>query len=212
MPDLRARNRKRDKQKIPHIERKNATRILGQLTQSLDGCGDAVAGLRMAGFAHFLTRLEDPVLELAVQPDSWGERVRARLVSIIMGELRGIPAESATIEEIVAVSNVVLPCFLLELGRRKQHIAVEFPTDPCYPGARFGLRVGPSQPMHSVTSEQLRRLVTEIGEELVGLCYFGDQQSRDIVEAQLNRGDAVANLKVGALPASSSSSSPKRKR
>jgi hypothetical protein len=44
---------------------------------------------------------------------------------------------------------------------------------------------GPSYPIHSITSEQLARLVAQTGEELVGLCYFGDQQSRERIEAQL---------------------------
>jgi hypothetical protein len=77
------------------------------------------------------------------------------------------------------VSHVVVPCFLLELGRRRQHIEIEFPADPCDSAARFGLRVGPSYSIYSISSEQLIRLVAEAGEELVGLCYFGDQPSRE---------------------------------
>ncbi len=83
------------------------------------------------------------------------------------------------------VSNVVVPCFLLELGRRRHHIEIEFPVDPCDSGARFGLRAGPSGPIHSISSEQLVRLVAEAGEELVGLCYFGDQRSRENIETRL---------------------------
>jgi hypothetical protein len=67
----------------------------------------------------------------------------------------------------------------------RQHIEIEFPHDPCDSGARFALRAGPSCPVHSVNSEQLVRLVAEAGEELVGLCYFGDQRSRERIEAQL---------------------------
>jgi hypothetical protein len=89
------------------------------------------------------------------------------------------------VEEIVQVSNVVVPCFLLELGRRRQHIEIEFPHDPCDSAALFGLRAGPSHPIYSISSEQLVRLVAEAGEELVGLCYFGDQRSRENIEAQL---------------------------
>jgi hypothetical protein len=84
----------------------------------------------------------------------------------------------------VQVSNVVVPCFLLELGRRRQHIEIEFPSDPCDSAARFGLRAGPSCPIHSISSEQLLRLVAEAGEELVGLCYFGDQRSRENIAAR----------------------------
>src|ERR1700688_328250 len=46
-------------------------------------------------------------------------------------------------------------------------------------------RPGRPNPIHSITSEQLARLVAQTGEELVGLCYFGDQQSRERIEAQL---------------------------
>ena len=165
MPDPTTGNRGRDKQKIPRIEPKDAARLFTQCQQLLGGSGDLVT----AGFAKFLSQFQDQVLELAVQPDSWGERTRARLVSEIIAGLTGIPAESASVEEIVQISNVVMPCFLLELGRRKQHVEVEFPADPCDPRARFGLRAGPSHPIHSVTKEQLVELVTETGEELVGL-------------------------------------------
>jgi len=129
--------------------------------------------------------LDGKILELAVQPDSWGERTRARLISEVFTGLRGIPAEDASVEEIAEISNIVMPCFLFELGRRRQHIEIEFPANPCDSAARFGLRAGPSYPIHSITSAQLVRLVAETGEELVGLCYFGDQQSREHIEAHL---------------------------
>ena len=120
-----------------------------------------------------------------MQPDSWGERTRARLISEVFTGLKTIPAEDASVEEIAQVANVVVPCFLLELGRRRQHIEIEFPADPCDSAARFGPRAGPSFPVYSINSEQLVRLVAESGEELVGLCYFGDQRSREHIEAQL---------------------------
>ena len=71
------------------------------------------------------------------------------------------------------------------LGRRRQHIEIQFPDNPCDPGARFEFRTGPSRPLYSIDSEQLVRLVAEAGEELVGLCYFGDQPSRERIESQL---------------------------
>jgi hypothetical protein len=89
--------------------------------------------------------------------------------------------------EIAHVSNVVVPCFLLELGRRRRHIEIEFPADPCNSAARFGLRLGSSSPNHSISSDELIRLVAETGEELVGLCYFGDLQSREGIESWLAR-------------------------
>lgn len=77
-------------------------------------------------------RLDDKVLQLAIQPDSWGERTRARLMSELAPALR-LPSDGGSTlstEEIVQVTNAVVPCFLLELGRRKQHIQVEFPLNP----------------------------------------------------------------------------------
>src|SRR5208283_3062399 len=64
---------------------------------------------------------------------------------------------------------------------------IEFPVDPCDSAARLGLRVGPSSPNHSISSDELIRLVAETGEELVGLCYFGDLQSREGIERWLAR-------------------------
>ena len=72
------------------------------------------------------------MLQLAIQPDSWGERIRARLMSELAPALR-LPSDGGSTlstEEIVQVTNAVVPCFLLELGRRKQHIQVEFPLNP----------------------------------------------------------------------------------
>jgi hypothetical protein len=185
MPDTRTGNRGRNRQKIPRIGPKEAARVFAQCEHLLDSSTVFVENLRQAGFARFLASLHEQILELAVQPDSWGERTRARLISEVFAGLKGIPAEDAPVEEIVRVSNVVVPCFLLELGRRRQHIEIEFPSDPCDSAARFGLRAGPSYPVHSINSEQLVRLVAEAGEELVGLCYFGDQPSRENIEARL---------------------------
>jgi hypothetical protein len=185
MPDITSGNRGRDRQRIPCIGPKEAARVFAQCEQLLDSATDFVEDLRQAGFARFLAPLNQQILELAVQPDSWGERTRALLISEVFSGLRGIPAEDASVEEIVRVSNVLVPCFLLELGRRRQHIAIEFPADPCDSGARFKLRAGPSCPIHTISGEQLVRLVAEAGEELVGLCYFGDQPSRENIEARL---------------------------
>jgi hypothetical protein len=137
------------------------------------------------GFVRFLAPLNEQILELAVQPDSWGERTRARLISYVFAGLRGFPAEAATVEEIMQVSNVVVPCLLLELGRRRQHIEIKFPDNPCDSGARFEFRAGPSRPVYSIDREEFVRLIVNAGEELVGLCYFGDQPSRERIESQL---------------------------
>jgi hypothetical protein len=184
MSDTRSGNRGRTKQKIPRIEPPEAARVLAQCEHLFDS-SVGVETQERTGFARFLAPLNEQILELAVQPDSWGERTRARLISEVFAIQRDTAAESASVEEILKVSNILVPCFLLELGRRRQHIAIEFPNDPCDSAARFGLRAGPSCPLHFVNGKQLVRLVAEAGEELVGLCYFGDQQSRDWIEARL---------------------------
>jgi hypothetical protein len=184
MPDTKSGNR-RNRQTIPRIGPEEAARVFAQCERLLDSSPVFVENLRQAGFARFLAQLHDQILELAVQPDSWGERTRARLIAELFARLKGTPAEDARVEEIVQVSSVVVPCFLLELGRRRQHLEIEFPANPCDSAARFGLRAGPSHTIYSISSEQLVRLVAESGEELVGLCYFGDQQSREHIEAQL---------------------------
>jgi hypothetical protein len=185
MPDTTPGNRGRNRQKVPRIGAKEAARVFEQCEHLLDGSSVFVENLRQMGFARFLTPLSEEILELAVQPDSWGERTRARLISYVFAGLRGVPAESATVEAIVQVSNVLVPCFLLELGRRRQQIEIEFPDNPCDSAARFEFRPGPSRPVYSIDREQLVRLVAEAGEELVGLCYFGDQPSRERIELQL---------------------------
>ncbi len=187
MPDNRTRSRVRNRQKIPRIGSKDAAQVFEQCQRLLDGSPDLVENLRRDGFARFLASLHEQILELVVHPDSWGQRTRARLIAEVFAGLRGIPAEQASVEEIAHISNVVVPCFLLELGRRRRHIEVEFPADPCDSAARFGLRVGPSSPNPSISGDELIRLVAEAGEELVGLCYFGDQQSREGIEMWLTR-------------------------
>lgn len=162
-----------------------AARVFAQCEHLLDSSPVFVENLRQVGFARFMARLHEDILKLAVQPDSWGERTRARLIAELFAGLKGIPAEDARVEETVRFSNVVVPCFLLELGRRRQHIEIEFPPNPCDSAARFALRAGPSYPVHSVNSEQLVQLVAKASEELVGLCYFGDQRSREKIEALL---------------------------
>lgn len=166
MPDNTTRSRGRSRQKIPRIGSKDAARVFEQCQRLLDGSPDLVENVRRGGFARFLAPLQDQILELAVQPDSWGQRARAGLIAEVFASLRRIPAEQARVEEIAHVSNVVVPCVLLELGRRRRHIEIEFPADPCDSAARFGLRVGPSSPNHSISGDELIRLVAEAGEEL----------------------------------------------
>src|SRR5258708_2070374 len=151
MPDTTSGNRGRNRQKIPRIGPEEAGRGFAKCEHLLQSSPVFVENLRQAGFARFLAPLHEQILELAVQPDSWGERTRARLISEVFTGLRGTPAEDASVEEIVQVSNVLVPCFLLELGRRRQHLEIEFPADPCDSAARFELRAGPSCPIHSIS-------------------------------------------------------------
>src|ERR1700689_1104139 len=141
MPDTTPGDPGRNRQKVPRIGSKEAARGVEQCEHLRDCSSVFVENLRQMGFARFLAPLNEQILELAVQPDSWGERTRARLISYVFAGLRGFPAEAATVEEIGQVSNVVVPCLLLELGRRRQHIEIKFPDNPCDSFARFKLRV-----------------------------------------------------------------------
>jgi hypothetical protein len=206
MPDTRVGNRRRDKQQIPRIASKEAERIFARCEHLLGNPDPLCRNLSQAGFSRFLAQFDEKILELAVQPDAWGERTRARLISEVFTGFRGSPAEDASVEEITEISNIVIPCFLLELGRRRRHIEIDFPVNPSDPAARFGLRTRPSNPAYCISSEQLIRLVAATGEELVGLCYFGDQQSREHIEAQLAlQGGATPDSKTGPSDSSSPS-------
>lgn len=206
MPDTKAGNRRRDKQQIPRIASKEAERIFAHCEHLLGNPDALCRNLSQAGFSRFLTQFDEKILELAVQPDSWGESTRARLISEAFTGFRGSTAEDASVEEITEISNIVIPCFLLELGRRRRHIEIEFPVNPSDSAARFRLRTGPSHPTYCISSEQLIRLVAATGEELVGLCYFGDQQSREHIEAQLAlQGGATPDSKTGPSDSSSRS-------
>jgi hypothetical protein len=175
------------KPQIPRIPAAEASAIFHRCEHILEDSRDLLENLRNAGITELFARFDDSVLQLAIQPDSWGERTRARLMSDLAPALCAESGGGSTIsiENIVQVTNAVMPCFLLELGRRKQHIQVEFPMNPSEPTASFDFSVGPTSPMHSVTAGRLLRLVNDAGETLVGLCYFGDRQSRELIETQL---------------------------
>jgi hypothetical protein len=183
----KARSRIPQKPQISRISPTEASAIFNRCEHILEDSRELLENLRNAGIAELLARLDDLTLQLAIQPDSWGERTRARLMSDLAPALCAESDSGSTIsiENIVQVTNAVMPCFLLELGRRKQHIQVEFPLNPSEPTASFAFSVGPASPMHSLTSNRLLRLVNDAGEALVGLCYFGDQESRERIETQL---------------------------
>lgn len=55
------------------IEAKEAARVFAQCEHLLDSSSVFVENLRQLGFARFLAPRNEQILELAVQPDSWGE-------------------------------------------------------------------------------------------------------------------------------------------
>jgi hypothetical protein len=120
------------KQRIPRISARNAADIVKHCDQLLVDSKQVLADLPHVEFAHFLALLSEDILRLAIQPDSWGERARVRLISVIVPVLQGKMAErhAVSVEDIAYCSNIVMPCLLLELGRRKRHIEIEFPPDP----------------------------------------------------------------------------------
>ena len=107
----------------------------------------------------------------------------------LQGDVSG--RHAVNVDDIAHCANIVMPCLLLELGRRNHHLEIEFPRDPTDSSASFKLRAGKSYPLHSINNEQLVRLASSIGEELVGLCYFGDERSREAIEAELKAQQAV---------------------
>jgi hypothetical protein len=134
-------------------------------------------------FGEFLAALDDDVLRLAIQPDSWGERMRARLMSDLAPAFGG--TRQITIAQIAHCSSIIMACLLFELGRRRGHMHIDFPSNPADESARFNVCSGNSYPVHSIEKEQLLSLVSSSGPQLVALCYCGDQQCREQVEVAL---------------------------
>jgi len=187
MPGDKARTRKAIRQRVPRIAGRQAAKILQACDNLLRQSSDLLSNLNRLGFSALLNALSQDILQLALQPDSWGERLRARLMSDIAPAMQGDMSKqhAVNVDDITNCANIVMPCFLLELGRRNQHVQIEFPSDPTDSSARFKLSAGNSYPIHSINNEQLVRLASSIGEQLVSLCYFGDQQSRESIEAEL---------------------------
>lgn len=197
-------------ERIPRIQARQAAKILADCEHLLRHIPSILRHLRGTAFAEFLASMTEDMLRLAIQPDTWGERLRGRLMSEIAPALQGDAAQqlAVSIDDIAYCSNIVMPCFLLELGRRKRHIAIEFPADPTDSSARFKLSVGASHPSYSIRSEQLLHLVSKYGEDLVGLCYFGDDGSRRRMESALNAQSKVRTLKVRPSGPSSNTLEP----
>lgn len=180
----------RTPQRIPRVSGRKAAEILMHCDRFLADSKETLTNLPRVGFAQLLATLNEDVLRLALQPDSWGERMRARLMSDIAPALQGDVAGKyqVSVDDIAYCANIVTPCLLLELGRRLGHLQIEFPLDPTDSTARFKVRNGATSPVHSIDNRQLVQLVHERGPDLVGLCFFGDQESREAVEAELEFG------------------------
>ena len=71
----------RSKPRIPRIRPADASRIRERCENILEGSRELLVNLRSVGIAELFARLDDSVLQLAIQPDSWGERTRSRLMS-----------------------------------------------------------------------------------------------------------------------------------
>ncbi len=184
MAQRKAHSRAASRQEIPRIRPAEAARILHEIEHLLDNSQAVLADLSSVGIAQLFRQLDDRMLQLAIQPDGSGERTRARLMSAIVPVL----CSEATpgIEDFVRITNIMLPCLLLELGRRNRHIDVEFPIDPARPDAQFRILFRGSQP-RILNAQQVVELVATTGEELVGVCYFGDEPSRKRIEEALTR-------------------------
>lgn len=186
MSGKRRRGGSSSKLKMSRIRPPEAEAILNQCRDVLAKSSDLLANLRTAGLGELLARLDEKILALALQPDAWGERARAALLSELSPALAGNSKASSSIDGIVATSVIVMPCILLEIGRRKQNIQVEFPTNPTDATSTVKIRLGPSNPIHLVNSDQMVRLLAVADAELVGLCCFGDDKSRAKLEAELS--------------------------
>lgn len=182
MAQRKAHSRAASRQEIPRIRAAEAARILHAIEHLLDNSQALLAGLSSVGIAELFRQLDDTMLQLAIQPDDSGERTRARLMSAFVPALCSGAVPS--IEDFVRITNLMLPCLLLELGRRKGHIEVDFPANPAAPDARFTVALGRAN-SHILNAKQIVDLIATVGQELVGVCYFGDEMSRRRVEESL---------------------------
>lgn len=182
MARRKAHSRADLRQEIPRIRPAEAARILHDMEHLLDNSRALLADLTSVGITELLRRLDDRMLQLAIQPDDSGERTRARLMSAIVPAVcsEAVPG----IGEFVRITNLMLPCLLLELGRRKGHIEVDFPANPAAPDAQFKVSLGASN-SHTLNAKHIVDLIATVGEELVGVCYFGDELNKRRVEKSL---------------------------
>src|SRR5215472_7555913 len=148
---------------------------------------------RHIAFAELLVRLDEKILRLAVQPDSLGERARACVVFGLTRLWRN-DASEISVDEMVEIANIVVPCIAFELGRRRGHIQIEFPRDPLEQSAVFRFGVGPSSPLQPLSRAQLFRLASLAAQALIDLCNHGDARSRMRIRAHVRRiGNTTSN-------------------
>src|SRR5882672_1190327 len=89
MPDNKTRTRKPSPQRVRRIAGRQATKTIEECDKLLLQHRDLLSNLRRLGFGFLLNALSEDILLLALQPDSWGERMRARLMSDISPALQG---------------------------------------------------------------------------------------------------------------------------
>src|SRR5882724_2356134 len=132
MPDGQNRARKASGKKVRRIVGRQAAKVMTDCDDMLLHSTDLLANLPRLGFAAFLRSMTEDMLRLATQPDPQGDRLRARLMSDLVPALQGDMSKNhvVSVDDIVYLTNIVTPCLLLELGRRKGHIEIEFPRDP----------------------------------------------------------------------------------
>src|SRR5260221_271275 len=113
------KTRKVGRQIVPRIAGRQAAKIFAECDNVLLQSGDLLAGLRRFGFTAVLNAISRDILQLALQPDSWGDRLRARLMSDIVPALQGDMSEqhAINVDDTAHCANIVMPCLLLELGR-----------------------------------------------------------------------------------------------
>jgi hypothetical protein len=150
MPDATPGNRGRNRQKVPRIGREEAARVFAQCEQLLDGSTLFVENLRQMGFARFLAPLNEQVLELAVQPDAWGERTRARLISHVFAGLRDFLLNLRVWRKSCRYRMLSSPAFSSNSGVGENISRSNSPTIPAI--LAHALSSAPARPIRSIPS------------------------------------------------------------
>jgi hypothetical protein len=194
MPNKETRGSRRARQIVPRIQPSEAAKLLDDCETLLSQWNRQSTGRHsQCSFRGLVESLDERVLMLALQPDSWGERARARITSAIAIRLLGDPAREyeATDQEFLSAINIIMPCLLLELGGRRHHIQVDFPANPIEVSAKVRLGFSKASAGYSISNRQLLLLAAHCGPQLVGLCFFGDETSRKRIESALNDRSAI---------------------